>query len=134
MRKGTSNCTGQTLKWFRSWEELEKLLWKQFSERGLYFPCECIDQGVLFDLALLFDARCWLWPGVVFAKLQQVNQLFLDKTNMDTVIHALVTPRLVHSNVLYVSLPLKSIWKCELQNVAATLVSRMQFCFICSGF
>ncbi|XP_053106346.1 uncharacterized protein LOC128325025 [Hemicordylus capensis] len=82
--------------------------------------------GVLLDPALLLEAQVEAVARGAFAWLRLVRQLrpFLEKADLATVTHALVTSRLDYCNALYVGLPLKNIRKLQLvQNAAARVLS-----------
>lgn len=58
-----------------------------------------------------------------FRLLRQL-QPFLDRKDLVTMVHDLITPRLFYCNVLYMRLPLKSVQKLYLlQNIAAGMLS-----------
>ena len=80
--------------------------------------------GVLLDSALSLDAQVSGVARSPFAELKLVRQLrpFLEKSDLATVTHALVTSRLDYCNVFYVGLPLKSVQKLQLVQRAAARV------------
>ncbi|XP_053112476.1 uncharacterized protein LOC128327575 [Hemicordylus capensis] len=81
---------------------------------------------VLLDPALLLGAQVEAVARGAFARLQLVHQLcpFLEKADLATVTHALVTSQLDYCNTLYVGLPLKNIQKLQLvQNAAARVLT-----------
>ena len=61
----------------------------------------------------------------VFTQLKQAHQLclFLEISDLATMMHALVTSHLDYCNTLYVGLPLKTVWKLQVvQNATARLL------------
>ncbi|XP_062818981.1 probable RNA-directed DNA polymerase from transposon BS isoform X1 [Anolis carolinensis] len=72
--------------------------------------------GVLLDSSLALDAQVSAVAGRAFAHLKLVRQLrpYLKKSDLATVVHALVTSRLDYCNALYVGLPLKTARKLQL--------------------
>uniref|UniRef100_A0A803TNY3 Reverse transcriptase domain-containing protein n=1 Tax=Anolis carolinensis TaxID=28377 RepID=A0A803TNY3_ANOCA len=72
--------------------------------------------GVLLDSSLALDAQVSAVAGRAFAHLKLVHQLrpYLEKSDLATVVHALVTSRLDYCNALYVGLPLKTARKLQL--------------------
>nr|GFC52549.1 hypothetical protein [Tanacetum cinerariifolium] len=82
--------------------------------------------GVLLDAQLLLDSQVAAVARGAFAQLRLVRQLrpYLDRADLATVTHALVTSRLDYCNALYVGLPLKTVRKLQLvQNAAARVVA-----------
>ena len=82
--------------------------------------------GVLLDPGLTLEAQVDSVARSTFLQLQKLYQPwpYLDKQSLMTVMHALVTSRIDYCNVLYVRLPLKTVWRLQLiQNRAAWLVS-----------
>ncbi|XP_053100645.1 uncharacterized protein LOC128322765 [Hemicordylus capensis] len=82
--------------------------------------------GVLLDLALLLEAQVEVVARGAFAWLRLARQLrpFLEKADLATETHALVTSQLDYCDTLFVGLPLKNIWKLQLvQNAAARVLS-----------
>uniref|UniRef100_A0A803T733 Reverse transcriptase domain-containing protein n=1 Tax=Anolis carolinensis TaxID=28377 RepID=A0A803T733_ANOCA len=82
--------------------------------------------GVLLDSALTLEAQVSAVAGRAFAQLKLVRQLrpYLVKSDLTTVVHALVTSRLDYCNALYVGLPLKTARKLQLvQRSAARLIT-----------
>lgn len=53
-----------------------------------------------------------------FAQIHLLHP-FLDQVTLVTVIHALVSSHLSYCNVLYIGVPLKTIWKIQLVQNAA---------------
>uniref|UniRef100_A0A803TMD6 Reverse transcriptase domain-containing protein n=1 Tax=Anolis carolinensis TaxID=28377 RepID=A0A803TMD6_ANOCA len=80
--------------------------------------------GVLLDSALTLDAQVSAVAGRAFAQLKLVRQLrpYLVKSDLATVVHALVTSRLDYCNALYVGLPLKTARKLQLVQRSAALL------------
>nr|GFC43941.1 hypothetical protein [Tanacetum cinerariifolium] len=75
---------------------------------------------------LLLDSQVAAVARGAFAQLRLVRQLrpYLDRADLATVTHALVTSRLDYCNALYVGLPLKTVRKLQLvQNAAARVVA-----------
>ena len=72
------------------------------------------------DLSLRLDGQ------VAFAQLKLVCQLcpFLERSDLATVTHALVTSQLDYCNALYMGLPLESVWKQWIQNMAARSLTK----------
>uniref|UniRef100_A0A803SRC4 Reverse transcriptase domain-containing protein n=1 Tax=Anolis carolinensis TaxID=28377 RepID=A0A803SRC4_ANOCA len=82
--------------------------------------------GVLLDSSLTLEAQVSAVAGRAFAQLKLVRQLrpYLVKSDLATVVHALVTSRLDYCNALYVGLPLKTARKLQLvQRAAARLLT-----------
>ncbi|XP_061466651.1 uncharacterized protein LOC133377174 [Rhineura floridana] len=82
--------------------------------------------GVLLDPLLSLEAQVASVARNAFYQLRLVAQLrpYLDRENLATVIHALVTSRLDYCNALYVGLPLKTVRKLQLvQNAAARVLT-----------
>uniref|UniRef100_A0A803TBL4 Reverse transcriptase domain-containing protein n=1 Tax=Anolis carolinensis TaxID=28377 RepID=A0A803TBL4_ANOCA len=82
--------------------------------------------GVLLDSSLSLDAQVSAVAGRAFAQLKLVHQLrlYLEKSGLTTVVHALVTSRMDYCNALYVGLPLKTVRKLQLvQRSAARLLT-----------
>ncbi|XP_062822834.1 uncharacterized protein LOC100554203 isoform X4 [Anolis carolinensis] len=82
--------------------------------------------GVLLDSVLMLEAQVSAVAGRAFAQLKLVRQLrpYLVKSDLTTVVHALVTSRLDYCNALYVGLPLKTAQKLQLvQRSAARLIT-----------
>ncbi|XP_062825481.1 uncharacterized protein LOC134295910 [Anolis carolinensis] len=84
------------------------------------------------SLRVLLDSSLSLEPQVsavargAFAQLRLVHQLrpFLGRSDLATVVHALLTSRLDYCNTLYVGLPLKTAQKLQLvQWAAARLIT-----------
>lgn len=72
--------------------------------------------GVLWDPFLTFENWISLVARRAFGQLQLIRQLrpFLNKNDLATVIHALVTSQLDNCKALYAGLPLKSLRKLQL--------------------
>uniref|UniRef100_A0A803SN06 Reverse transcriptase domain-containing protein n=1 Tax=Anolis carolinensis TaxID=28377 RepID=A0A803SN06_ANOCA len=72
--------------------------------------------GVLLDSSLSLEPQVSAVARGAFAQLRLVRQLrpYLGRSDLATVVHALVTARLDYCNALYVGLPLKTAWKLQL--------------------
>ncbi|XP_053153318.1 uncharacterized protein LOC128345436 [Hemicordylus capensis] len=82
--------------------------------------------GVLLDPDLTMVFQVEAMARNAFYQLRLIRQLhpFLEKNNIKTVVHQLVTSRLDYCNVLHMGLPLYVVRKFQLvQNAAARLVS-----------
>uniref|UniRef100_A0A803TL80 Reverse transcriptase domain-containing protein n=1 Tax=Anolis carolinensis TaxID=28377 RepID=A0A803TL80_ANOCA len=82
--------------------------------------------GVLLDSSLSLEPQVSAVARGAFAQLRLVRQLrpFLGRSDLATVVHALVTARLDYCNALYVGLPLKTARKLQLvQRAAARLIT-----------
>uniref|UniRef100_A0A803SSU4 Reverse transcriptase domain-containing protein n=2 Tax=Anolis carolinensis TaxID=28377 RepID=A0A803SSU4_ANOCA len=82
--------------------------------------------GVLLDSSLSLEPQVLAVARRAFAQLRLVRQLrpFLGRSDLATVVHALVTARLDYCNALYVGLPLKTARKLQLvQRAAARLIT-----------
>ena len=82
--------------------------------------------GVRLDPSLSLEVQVGSVARSTWGQLRLIRQLrpFLDRDNLATVVHALVTFRLDYCNALYVGLPLKTTWKVQLvQNAAARLLA-----------
>ncbi|KAF7250062.1 Receptor-type tyrosine-protein phosphatase gamma, partial [Varanus komodoensis] len=82
--------------------------------------------GVLLNPELSLEAQVTAVARSTFFQLRLIHQLhpYLENDYLATVTHALVTSRLDFCNVLYVGLPLKTVWILQLvQNRAARLLT-----------
>ncbi|XP_062831034.1 probable RNA-directed DNA polymerase from transposon BS [Anolis carolinensis] len=82
--------------------------------------------GVLLDSSLTLKAQVSAVALSAFAQLKLVCQLqpYLEKSDLATVVDALVTSRLDYCNALYVGLPVKTVWKFQLvQRLAARFLT-----------
>uniref|UniRef100_A0A803TP95 Reverse transcriptase domain-containing protein n=1 Tax=Anolis carolinensis TaxID=28377 RepID=A0A803TP95_ANOCA len=82
--------------------------------------------GVLLDSSLSLEPQVSAVARGAFAELRLVRQLrpYLGRSDLATVVHALVTSRLDYGNALYVGLPLKTARKLQLvQRAAARLTT-----------
>ncbi|XP_061487325.1 prostacyclin synthase isoform X3 [Rhineura floridana] len=82
--------------------------------------------GVLLDPSLSLEAQIASVARGAFYQLRLVAQLrpYLDRENLASVVHVLVTSKLDYCNALYVGLPLKTVRKLQLvQNAAARLLT-----------
>uniref|UniRef100_A0A803TNR7 Reverse transcriptase domain-containing protein n=1 Tax=Anolis carolinensis TaxID=28377 RepID=A0A803TNR7_ANOCA len=82
--------------------------------------------GVLLDSSLSLEPQVSVVARGAFAQLRLVHQLrpYLGKSDLATVVHALVTSHLDYCNALYVGLPLKMPQKLQLvQRAAARLIT-----------
>ncbi|XP_061465627.1 uncharacterized protein LOC133376825 [Rhineura floridana] len=82
--------------------------------------------GVLLDPSLSLEAQIASVAQGAFYQLRLVAQLhpYLDRENLASVVHVLVTSKLDYCNALYVGLPLKTVQKLQLvQNAAARLLT-----------
>uniref|UniRef100_A0A803T7X0 Reverse transcriptase domain-containing protein n=1 Tax=Anolis carolinensis TaxID=28377 RepID=A0A803T7X0_ANOCA len=90
---------------------------------GVALPLKALVRslGVLLDSSLTLEAQVSAVAGRAFAQLKLVRQLrpYLVKSDLATVVHALVTSRLDYCNSLYVGLPLKTARKLQLVQRAA---------------
>ncbi|KAF7252624.1 Craniofacial development protein 2 [Varanus komodoensis] len=80
--------------------------------------------GVLLNPELTLEAQVLAVARSAFHQLRLIHQLhpYLEDDCLATVTHALVTSRLDFCNVLYVGLPLKTVWILQkVQNRAASL-------------
>ena len=70
---------------------------------------------VLLDSSLSLDAQVLAVARSAFAQLKLVCQLhlFLERSDLAMVTHALVTSWLDYCNLLYVGLPMESVWKLQ---------------------
>uniref|UniRef100_A0A803TXA5 Reverse transcriptase domain-containing protein n=1 Tax=Anolis carolinensis TaxID=28377 RepID=A0A803TXA5_ANOCA len=118
-------------------DKIEVLLVSRKAEQGI--GLQPVLDGVTLPLktqvcslgVLLLDSSLSLEPQVsamargAFAQLRLVRQLrpYLGKSDLATVVYALVTSRLDYCNALYVGLPLKTARKLQLvQRAAARLI------------
>ena len=82
--------------------------------------------GVLLEPSLSLEAQVASVAQSAFYQLRLVAQLrpYLDRDDLASVVHALVTSKLDYCNALYVGLPLKTVQKLQLmQNAAARLIT-----------
>lgn len=80
--------------------------------------------GILLDPHLLLDGQVAGMACGVFHQLRQVA-----KRGLAMVTHALIMPRLDYYNMLYVELPLKTTWKWQMVQNAATYILLCKPCF-----
>nr|XP_060608896.1 uncharacterized protein LOC132760735 [Anolis sagrei ordinatus] len=77
--------------------------------------------GVILDSSLSLEPQVSAVAGRAYAQLKLVHQLrpYLGKSDLATVVHALVTSQIDYCNALYVGLPLKTVRKLQLVQRAA---------------
>ena len=82
--------------------------------------------GLFLDSFLSLDAQVSTVARNAFAQLKLLLQLqtFLERSDLATVTHALITSQLDYCNVLYVWLPVESVRKIQwVQNAAVRLLT-----------
>ncbi|KAF7235274.1 hypothetical protein EYD10_17889 [Varanus komodoensis] len=96
---------------------------------GVAFPLKDMVRslGVLLDLEMTLEAQVLAVVRSAFHQLRLIHQLcpYLEDDCLATVMHVLVTSRLDFCNVLYMGLPLKTVWILQMvQNRAARFLTR----------